>query len=228
MGEYLSTADVSIFDDDSGYHAQVDSDRDFHTKSKLWDGSTEVGVTSDNRLKVEGDFDDEVSISEYRGTLIIRHLILDGSEPYTFVKGSMDVDGSVTPQNFYRTPPSGKKWFIAEVRITIEGSSINHTKFGSIAALTNGILFKVTEGGVERDFYEHAIKTNGTFRHVATDVKIDSSTTDMLSVTLDFRGMGTTLLLKNSTSDNFKIVVQDDLTGIDFMEATIFGYEVDE
>lgn len=184
-------------------------------------------VGSDKRLLV----DSKITSSPedfYKGSFITKHLILDGSEPYTFTKGSMNIDGSSVLKNFYRIPPSNKKWYICGLKIIIEDSSINHTKFGGISELTNGILLKVTENGSERDLYEHSFKKNGSFYHLSTRVDIDSSTTDILSVEFSLLKSGTALCLKNSTSDNIKLVIQDNLTSIDFMECVIFGYEVDE
>ncbi len=51
MSEIDSTLNVTIQDEDDSYRAKVDINNDLHTKSKLWNGTSEVTVT-DNKLDV--------------------------------------------------------------------------------------------------------------------------------------------------------------------------------
>ncbi len=140
----------------------------------------------------------------------------------------MNVDGSSTPINFIAQPPSGKKWYIARMMLTLEDMAISHTKFGGLTPLTNGVDIKVTESGVERPLAEHLIKTNSAFYQLAYDVVISSAITDILSMRWTFTKGGTFLELLNSTSDNFKVVINDNLTGLSSFQVLIQGYEVNE
>lgn len=165
--------------------------------------------------------------------------IINGNEPYKGkyisekVKNSgssdMDVDGSVTPVEFMAGPGTGKKWYIARMILTIEDESINHIKFGGLAIpLTNGVDIKITEDGVERTLAEGLIKTNHEFYQLAYDVTIKSATTDILAMRWTFTKGGTFLRFKNSTSDKFSIIINDDLSALQAFQVIIQGYEVDE
>lgn len=164
------------------------------------------------------DDDDRVV---YRGKYFIEFLRNSGSR-------QMNVDGSVTPVDFTVGPGTGKKWYIAEALIAIEDSSINFTKFGGRSALTNGILIKVTENGVERDIVGEPIKRNAGFSFIAYDSKISAASTDLMTVRWKISDSGTFIRLLKSTSDIIKITVQDNLTSISEFSASLVGYEVDE
>ncbi|MHA1329932.1 MAG: hypothetical protein ACTSR2_02535 [Candidatus Hodarchaeales archaeon] len=227
MSDIRSAQNVAVKDKLTNDKLQVDSDRDAHVKAKVWDGTNEVTVT-DDRLDVNAFFseDDDIFLGA-KGKYISAHL-LNGNPPWTLIKSSMNVNGSVTPVSFYRGPPAGKKWYIGYMVVTFEDESINHVKFAGISALTNGVQFKVTENGSERDLYEHTFKTTGSFYHAVTSHTLESARTDIFTALWNFREAGTIIKLKNSTGDNIKMIVNDNLTSINFFEVTIFGFEVDE
>jgi len=140
----------------------------------------------------------------------------------------MNVDGGLTPVNFTAAPPANKNIIVYRLMLVMEDASMSWKKFAGIAALANGLVIKVTEDGVERTITTDPIKTNRDFVWNCYDVAIDNATTSVLRMRWTFSKAGTVLVLKDFHNDNFKIVVQDDLTGIDYLKATIQGYEVDE
>jgi hypothetical protein len=140
----------------------------------------------------------------------------------------MNVDGSSTPVSFTAAPPTNKNIIVYRLLLVMEDASMSWKKFGGIAALTNGVDIKVTEDGTERTISTDPIKTNRDYVWNCYDVEIDSATTDVLRMRWTFSRAGTVLVLKDSFSDNFKIVINDDVTGVDYYKATIQGYEVDE
>lgn len=141
----------------------------------------------------------------------------------------MNVDGSVTPVTFSAAPPTGKKWFIHSVTLIIEDSSINFKKFGGIAGgLTNGIEFRVKEGGLA-EVTLGTFKTNGDFHLFTTDIRLDSASTDFLTVNVNMReNAGTTLELSAANSEIFKLITNDNLISVDRFNVLIKGFEVDE
>ena len=140
----------------------------------------------------------------------------------------MNVDGGTTPVAFTAAPPTNKNIIVYRLLLVMEDASMSWKKFGGIAALTNGVDIKVTEDGVERTISTDPIKTNRDYVWNCYDVEIDSATTDVLRMRWTFSRAGTVLVLKDAFSDNFKIVINDDVTGVDYYKATIQGYEVDE
>ena len=142
----------------------------------------------------------------------------------------MTIDGSSTPVEFIITPSSGKKFIMTRLSFTIEDEAINFTKFGGISALSNGCDLLVKEGGeAERNLSaQGALKTNAQFYIAGLSTHIQSETTDLLNSVIVFTEMGTSLVLKDSLSEYFKIVINDDLTNIKQFILIAQGYEVDE
>ncbi len=139
----------------------------------------------------------------------------------------MTVNGSITPVNFYSRPSTDKNLIVYRLILTMEDNSMSWTKFAGRSALANGVVIFVTEDGVERNIVTDPIKTNRDFVWNAYDVQIDNATTAVLRMRWTFSKAGTVLVLKDSFSDNFRIKIQDDLSGISYFKATIQGYEVD-
>jgi len=140
----------------------------------------------------------------------------------------INVDGDPTPVDFTAVPPSGKNMIVYRLLLVMEDNSMSWTKFAGRSALANGVVIYVTEDGVERNIVTDPIKTNRDFVWNCYDVEIDNATTAILRMRWTFSRAGTVLVLKDSYSDNFRIEIQDDLSGVSYFKATIQGYEVDE
>lgn len=140
----------------------------------------------------------------------------------------MNVDGSSTPVSFTAVPSTSKIFYVSRLIIYMEDASMNHSKFAGISGgITNGIDIKATEDGVERTL-QGSITRNGGFYNIAHDIDIASASTDVFTMRWSFHRSGTWIRLKDSTSDNIKIVVNDDLTSVDVFKAVVQGFEVDE
>ena len=140
----------------------------------------------------------------------------------------LNVDGSVTPVDFTSEPPTNKNMIVYRLLLVMEDNSMSWPKFAGRTALTNGVVIYVTEDGVERNIVTDPIKTNRDFVWNCYDVEIDAATTAILRLRWTFSRAGTVLVLKDSFSDNFRIEINDDLSGVSYFKATIQGYEVDE
>ncbi len=140
----------------------------------------------------------------------------------------LNVDGSSTPVEFLVTPTAGKIFYIHSISIVIEDNAINFTKFGGITALTNGLDFKVTENGLSEVILAN-IKTNGEFYTFANNVILESASIDILVAHINIKqSTGTSIKLIAGSSDNLKIVINDNLTSINKFQVVVRGYEVDE
>ena len=178
-------------------------------------------TTTQSDLKRRLDVSNVDITDPKKGNFINQALENSGSD-------EMNVDGSVTPVHFTASPSTGKNLVIYRLILAMEDSSMSWTKFAGRSALPNGVLIKVTEDGSERSIVTDPIKTNRDFVWNAYDVNIQSSTTSVLSMRWTFAKAGTVLVLKDAYLDNFKITVQDDLSGVSYIKATVQGYEVDE
>lgn len=179
----------------------------------------DMGVNVENDITV-GSLVDE----PYKGKYFSEKLTYNNS-PDMNVDGS----GSGNSKEFTAGPPSGKKWYVARMILTMEDENINHTKFGGLALpLDNGIDIKITENGDERTIASGLIKTNHEFYQLCYDVTIKSATTDILAMRWTFTKAGTFLRFKNSLNDNFSITINDDISSINAFQVVLQGYEVDE
>ena len=188
----------------------------------IWNDAKTKSVT----VTTDGSFERlDVSTSDVtdprKGSFINQPLENGGSS-------EINVDGSVTPVSFIAEPNTNKNLIVYRLLLVMEDASMSWTKFGGLTALTNGVDIKVTEDGTERDIVTDPIKTNRDFVWNAYDVEIDNATTSVLRMRWTFQRAGTVLTLKDAQSDNIKIVVNDDLTGISYFKATAQGYEVAE
>ena len=187
------------------------------------DGTKDVTVTTDG-TKERLDVDAHISDTPHKGKFISDFLRNGGSN-------SMIVNGSSTPQVFSASPPSGKKWFITRMLLSIEDTNMTWQKFGGISALTNGIEIEYTTEGSNVDLLSgETIKKNSELsRHCYdTDLIIGVGTVDLFKGRWTFSKSGTSLLLTNTDSDLFKITVNDNLTNLNAFRVIIQGYEVDE
>ena len=173
------------------------------------------------RLAVDARLAQDGSYNK-RGIFIVK-FVMNGSDI------NMNVDGSSTPVDFVASPPSGKIWYIYSAHLFIEDQVINHQKFGGIGPLSNGVVISVKESGTERTLCPYPIVKNSDFMAFMHDVEIQSSETDILTARCEFlTGGGTAFELKNSTSDFWKVTINDNLSVINGFHFSLNGYEVDE
>lgn len=141
----------------------------------------------------------------------------------------MNVDGSGTPVVFSVVPSTGNIFFVFRIVVTMVGTGINFTKFGNIAALTNGLKVEIKEGGgALTEVIESPFKKNQQFYEGGFNSVIQSAAVDIFTLTFLFNDIGSVLSLKDSLSELIKITVQDDLTNISSFRVVAQGYEVSE
>ena len=179
------------------------------------------GFDGTDNQKIKTDPDGKIDLTPFPG-IAFGGFITNGTSP------DLNVDGSITPVEFTIAPPSGKIWYIHNISLVIEDNAINFTKFGGIPALTNGINFKIKQNGLSEELLAN-IKNNGEFYTFANQVLLDSAVIDILVIQINTKmNTGTTFKLINSQSDNFKVIVNDNLTSINKFQIILRGYEVAE
>lgn len=157
--------------------------------------------------------------------LFFKTFSLDG-DGVTF---GMDVDGSVTPQDFQVIVPTGKMLLLHEVSWHIVDAGITMTEFGGIPALTNGCLFHLHDesgGQLVSLTDDRAITTNYEFTHIGGVQPQIGPGQDAVFITLNFQEMlGYVPYLKAGQYIAFHI--RDNLTALTHFEAVAVGRLID-
>lgn len=149
----------------------------------------------------------------------------------------MSVNGSVTPQVFKAAPPADQIWFVEWVSMTMaDDGDMDLDVFGSLLApLTNGVELGVKIDGV--DYINTKFKDNADIldcffggsavstANPAADPGF-GNTPDMVSGRCELTGYYTKL--DGSKGDEIKMIVNDDLTGIDLMTSALRFHRIIE
>lgn len=145
---------------------------------------------------------------------------------------AMNVDGS-TPVIFRVTPKSlrdGQEWDITRVLIHIQdGTAMDDARFGGLTALTNGVLLR-NKNGITQNIFN--VKSNSEWALRAFDVVYaDRAPAGSfgLRIRRTFGGQaktGVTIRLTATNNDEFQIIIQDDLTGLEQFHAVAQGHLV--
>lgn len=153
----------------------------------------------------------------------------------------MRVDGSVTEQTFYVTPPTSERdLYVGRLDITIADAGATLSNFGNIAALTNGVKLEwITQefGTVE---INESMKSNwdfvrlsggkpsfgdGTAAFRANNV-IGTSEGYLSSIDFDeIFNLRWGIRLRRKTEDKLVLTVRDDVTGVDKFDAVAYGIQ---
>jgi hypothetical protein len=147
----------------------------------------------------------------------------------------MSVDGSVTPVVFSVTPGGlheSVQWDIYTATFYIQGTlAMDDGDFGDQAALTNGCVLRFKSGS----FYKNVLnfKNNGDLRQecgnreYAIAPPAAKTSVSALKEGRDYTQHGVSARMAAATAQEFQLVVQDDLTAVDFMSVKIFGHVVE-
>lgn len=156
---------------------------------------------------------------------------------------NMNVNGSVTSQDFTINAEADYEVFIKTLFVEIEDSgTLTLNKFGALTALTNGVsMYYFTQETGEYELHE-GIKTNKEFIRMGIDTHgIGTGTEAYLA---DVSGGGTSksylpiidwgemcgmrygLRLKKGTTDKLIFRINDDLTGLVTFDAIAYGIRI--
>jgi len=147
-----------------------------------------------------------------------------------FGKWNMNVNGSVTHQIYKVRPPAGVQWDINRVIIGMaDDTAMDDGKFGGIASLTNGLVFRTKDGTYKNLF---VVSDNGGFRERSFDVLYADKApagTYGFGCRKSFNGQdkhGVALRLDGNTGDELQVIIQDDLTGLIKLAVVAQGHQV--
>lgn len=207
---------------DRGHEAYSDDAAAIRVTGVLKDG---VAIDSTNPLPVDAGLSEDavVGLNPRPGRFLIQSPENGGSR-------DLNVDGSTTPVDFLLSPATGKKVVVKTLVLVFVDTAIDFSKFGGIAAITNGLEIFTKEGGESERQINDALLDNADFYGLATDILLQSTPgSDILKIELDLSAkLGTQFELTATRGDYVKITVNDDLSGLNEFYAIIFGYEVDE
>lgn len=154
------------------------------------------------------------------------------------VTTSLSVDGSVTPADAFVGPPVTGDLYITTANVLIADSgAISLNRFGSLAALTNGVNFFV-ETENERIDVSIGLKTNFDFIRVGTLTvgtggktdayqlaSTDADNDDGYNPVLDFTNVSPLgIRLRKDTEDKLGVCINDDLTTVNTFNILINGF----
>jgi hypothetical protein len=139
---------------------------------------------------------------------------------------NLAVNGSVTPQIAHIFVPSECEFNIYQINISITDNVImDSAKFGGIAALTNGILFRMVNGTIKN---LPLVVNNIGFSEQGFDIKYDEKAP---AGVYGFQAKknypivnGVSLRLNGKTNDEIQCIIRDDLTDLTMFNITINGH----
>lgn len=137
------------------------------------------------------------------------------------------VDGSTTKQVFFVNPHTSL-WHITGISFSMtDNAAMDDSQFGGIPGLANGILVRKKD-----DIYKNLmnIKTNLDFQLHCIRTNYASKAPSGFfgfSAVKDFQGQnGIVIELDGAKSDQFQVIVQDNLTGLTSFKCLVFGHKV--
>ena len=146
----------------------------------------------------------------------------------------MNVDGSVTPVVFSILPFGLQSGDMVRTIVEMRSSAaMDFEKFGSLPALTNGVVMRVNNGdGTYRHLYN--FKSNGDIIEYCFDHSFQVNNANNVrgfTARLTWGGQGkhgVVIRLDGALGEALEIIVQDDLTGLDRMHWTCQGSEIQD
>lgn len=173
-------------------------------------------------------------IRAVNGTLITFASPLDNAftagATVCFGEWNLNIDGSTTPQIFKVCPPPDAKFHVASISITItDDATMDDSKFGSLTRLANGLICRRTDGQI---FNYFLISNNAGFYQAGYDTqypeKVPSGVYAFNARKHVMDTNGSIIALNGATTDEFQIIVQDNLTGISEFTIVVHGHIVED
>lgn len=164
------------------------------------------------------------NVQEERKLPIFRPFTDDGT-----ITGNrnMNVNGSVTPQEFYLQPGPNLEYSVLglSVRVTDSGNPA-FDDYGNVnGPLANGVTFFVVQGGIEIPLTPN-IKRNIDWLEFGPQISIEQFANSVRFITyvLDMSKFSTGIVLDGTKNERFGCRINDDLTGLVSHEIGIQGF----
>lgn len=169
-------------------------------------------------------------------TLVTNVATMDSLLDYPFTTAAtvevgdanLNVDGSSTPVHAKAKPLGSIQWDITRIHVQIiDNVVMDSAKFGGIAALTKGVIFRKTNGPSQN---VANVKTNGDLSLLASfyeyDAKAPAGSYGFISHHV-FSGqehLGVTLHVDGDINDELEVIIQDDLTDLTTVRMIAIGH----
>jgi hypothetical protein len=154
-----------------------------------------------------------------------------GRKPYRILRLTSDgtptgshaanVNGSVTPVVFFAQPGPGTTIEVQNIGIRVSKTTNSELgDYGSISALSNGIIFKITHDGVTRplEAIPATIRNNEELINLSPTINAvgyrNNVIVEYYNITLFSVSCDTDLVLNGSTLDSLSVTIRDDLTAL--------------
>jgi hypothetical protein len=144
---------------------------------------------------------------------------------------NLNVNGSLaTPVIAQASPPPGVEWDVTRVHVRmIDNTVMDAGTFAGIAALTNGVVLRRTDGTSKN---VGNAKTNGDIIGLASSYSFDDKPPSGgygFTAHFVFGGqehVGVVMRIDGATGDSIQLIIQDDLQAITQFRATAIGHVV--
>jgi len=142
------------------------------------------------------------------------------------VATNMAVVGSLAAPVVYEVkPPSDEVWHLTRILMSItDQTAMDDALFGGIGALTNGVT--IIESRVSESTFSNW-RSNSSFKEDMYDVSYSTKAPSGyfgLTCRWTFKNAGVAVRLVGSRGDSLKILIQDDLTGLDTFRVKAQGH----
>lgn len=194
-----------------------------------------TGIASGQSINIaQGNRIFQSLVTNVNGTTITLASPLD----YAFTAGAticsgnwnLNQNGSVTPIIFKIQPPPSANFHITSISFSMtDDAPMDNSKFGSLTALTNGLVARRVDGSTATYFL---ITNNAGFYQFGYDVdylaKVPAGVY-ALQARKNIRTInGNVIALNGATGDQFQVIVRDDLTALTEFAVQVHGYIVED
>lgn len=165
-----------------------------------------------------------LSNGQYRVDAFLIQKLTDTGFETVGATTNFNADYSVTSQDAFIQASPGLIVKIIQVNIAITDSgTFADDDYGNIVGgLTNGILTEVELNGVIFTNTAATINTNAELFSVDSDAQIVEYSSNDRTLVSSFV-LGTPIILNGNTDDKFRLVLQDDMTGLRLHEFVVIG-----
>lgn len=194
-----------------------------------------AGVSAGDAITVyEGDrFFQSLVVSAVGTTITLASPLDYGFGPTAQLRvgaWNFNVDGSTTPVKAAIWAPPAAQFDLHSVQVTMTSTTVmDSAKFGGIAALTNGVLFRIVDG-VTKNL--PLIVNNTGFHEIGFslvyDEKAPAGVYGLRASKNYCEVNGRSVKLGCCSSDELQFWIRDDLTGLDLLSVAVNGHILSE
>lgn len=146
-------------------------------------------------------------------------------------QSNMNINGSVTPVIFGLESVAGRRFDLYKLKLAFRGTSeMDDAKFASITALSKGVIFRARFSATRYNNYFTA-RDNTEFHLRGTLSYNPKAPAGSYGAIFEFDlhdDHGVAMRLDQDLGARLEVIIQDDLSAITFMSATVSGHVVED